>query len=732
MYLVFRQAHEWTLPCPSWQRCSCSSYLTLPFVSPGSDFCQLCSTTMTRSSFALVLLASSTVSAHVYPRQIVYSNTTTVDVQTEQPVRPPGSKPLPEKSATSLDALTWSSYSEETTISLEFSTVTYGRDTATVAGTQGTTPVETTQTSFDRPTVPTAGNFTTQLTAHTEKSQTTLERPGTISWVTWDTSTQITLPVPHTESRGTTLNVPKSTQSTASKVVTLQPGSTLDVPGGPPATANQPGTAVGVEKPGQNTGSPRPDENDGKPDNGNEQSSPGGNQGQLGSGRPEGDQGPAATQIQNTARATASGLGGLISVIQAVATKQAGEGQYAQNGQKDKSNSPAGVISTAAPGSKSLVTGFAIGSQTASPGGAAFTRGGSTFSALPSGSGLQVVADGQTRTIANTVSPEVTGAHGSDSDDSYVVGDDTLTAGGAAITNGGSVYSALPNGLGVQVFANGNTVTVPSVPSTSSSGVQAGEIDGEYVFEGHTLTVGGQTLTSGGATFSALPSGGGILIVSKGHINTLIVSGSTSPTSVQAGNSDEEYVLDGKTLTAGGDALITAGTTYSALPSGSGIAIAADGTSSTASVGDTVDTVTAGSDLGIPTPVLLPAGPEQVITIGDKTYKAHITDGSLLVLGSQTIRPDVTTVINGETLILNGTDLVLATGMSTSTRGLGESIMSGIDGESGSEKGSDATETSESPASTAEPASGARQRSLSDMRVLLGCLMSLMFALVLL
>lgn len=210
-------------------------------------------------------------------------------------------------------------------------------------------------------------------------------------------------------------------------------------------------------------------------------------------------------------------------------------------------------------------------------------------------------------------------------------------------------------------------MTVPGASPASSPVVHAGGNNGEYVLEGNNLAVGGQALTSGGATFSALPDGGGVLVVSNGHT--------------------------------------------SRIPLGE-------------------------SDSSLPTPVVLPASPEQIITFGDKTYTAHITAGSLLVLGTQTIRPGSTTVINGETLLLTGSNLLLATGTSTSTRGLGGSIMSGLGGESESgvkktgTTGSQSSGSSTATAASAEPSSGAEQR-LSYMRVLLGSLVSFMFALVL-
>lgn len=491
------------------------------------------------------------------------------------------------------DTWTKSAHTERTVTSLDPPTGVSDTTTTTSLYPPKTVHGEKTETSLDRPPLPTSVTITVPVTARTQITQTSLDHPGnpSISWITWDTSIHISLPFPHTENSQATLDVPRSTKATAPKAVTEQPAPTLDLPAGPSTTANQPGTAVPIEKPGQSDDIPQPGGASGKPDDEDGQSSPDGNGGQTSNGRPGGNQGAQGPQAQNNAKPTAGGVGGLISVIQSIATKQA----------------------EAAPGSKASVTGFVVGTQTASPGGAAFTQGGSTFSALPSGAGLQVIA-------------------------------------------------------------NGKTMTVPGM-AASSPVVQAGGNNGAYTFEGHTLTVDGQALTSGGATFSALPDARGILFVSNSHTSTM-------------------------------------------------------------PLGEAGDINTSGSDSSLPTPVLLPSNPEQSITLGDKTYTAHITAGSLLVLGSQTIRPGFTTVIDGETLLLTGSNLVLATGTSTSTRGLGESIMSGIDGESESgdeEKSSTASETSESSAAaaTGEPASGAGQKSLSDMRVLLGGLVSLVFALVL-
>lgn len=623
------------------------------------------------------------------------------------------------------------------------------------------TPGETTTKETPTTSLYTPKTVRTQLTKETldspdegTKTGTSPNGSGTLPPIT----TAITLSMPRTEENQPTLDAPKTRTNSAPKAVTANPGATLDGPGDSPAKPS--GTAIRVQT-----------------------TEPGNNEGQ-----PAGDQG---TQGQNSPSQIPDGVGGIISAIQSVANQQNGGAQNPQNGQQGTANRPVAVITANRPAGS--VAGFVVGSQTASPGGAAVTRGGSTFSALPSGSGLQVIANGQTSTIANVGAPGVAVAQGPNSDGNYVVGDNTLSAGGAAITNGGSTLSALPSGSGVQVIANGQTSTLANAAAPGITVTQGSGSDGNYVVADTTLSAGGAAITSGGsiysalpsgsgvqviangntqvlpiaspsgfqaaqladseigyiigentltaggsatiydgATFSALPSGGGILVVSDGQTSTVAIPGVTGSASVQPGSSEAEYVYAGQTLTAGGDAFTSAGTTYSALPSGSGLAIIAGDTTSTALIGATLS---AASDSDLPTPVLLPANPSQLITIGDNTYTARITDGSLLVLGTQTIRPGVTTVINGETLLLTGSNLVQATGTNTSTRGLGDAIMSGIGGGSSSSDSDASSETgSESAdASAAEPTSSAGHRlMLPDMRVLMvGGLVSLVFALVL-
>jgi hypothetical protein len=193
---------------------------------------------------------------------------------------------------------------------------------------------------------------------------------------------------------------------------------------------------------------------------------------------------PKPKSSKSTASPTTEFIEGVVSAIQSAVAQQGGVSQAEPSSggsQKTTQVEPAAVISTTVSEERPAesVTGFAIGTQTASPGGEAVTRGGSVYSALPSGSGLRVVADGQTSTITGAMLPGVAVAQGSGSTDVYVVGDNTLAVGGPAITSDGNTLSALPAGSGVRIVASGQTRLVPAVAFTDSVTLRPGDSDDE-------------------------------------------------------------------------------------------------------------------------------------------------------------------------------------------------------------------------------------------------------------
>jgi hypothetical protein len=160
----------------------------------------------------------------------------------------------------------------------------------------------------------------------------------------------------------------------------------------------------------------------------------------------------------------------------------------------------------------SSMTAFAIGSQTVSAGGPAVTASGTTFSALPSGSGVQIIVGGLTSTL---IIPAPGASTTSSGKANVVVGSQTLTVGGPAITQAGTTYSALPSGSGIRVVANGQTSTVgpiafaaatPSTGSANSSPAIKGPSSPANV--DHTTTAGPSFKPVGPASQSAWVIGG--------------------------------------------------------------------------------------------------------------------------------------------------------------------------------------------------------------------------------
>jgi len=511
----------------------------------------------------------------------------------------------------------------------------------------------------------------------------------------------------HTEDRGPSQDVPASPQSSTNPPGSAIPAQTSDAAGGQESSGSRPSGVVVIGS---------DDDND---DASEQQPSPG-NTSEDDRGQEPSQDGSGEDDQEQVTSPGNGGIGGLISAIQSAASQQAGaspvstgasSGGSQGNNQQDAPARPEAVetdssVSRANPAPS--VTGFVVGSRTLTPGGAAITQQGSTISALPSGSGLQVIAQSETIRLDGVVPPGMFAVPGvvqrPDSEDEYLVGNNAVSAGGSAVTIEGSTFSALPGGSGVQVVNSGGqtrTESVVAVASMASSPVQSGEDD------------------------------------------------------------EDNYIFGSNTISAGGQALAIDGKTFSALPSLSGIVVASEGQASTVSVGGTVDflTVTGGSFDAFATPVLLPGNndddgndsgsappQQQTVTLGGSTYTALATEGSLLVIDSQTVKPGETTVINDKTVVLSGTKLIVAGATATSTHGMGDEIMNGLGGASpSSSSGNDQKEgTPSSSEPEAEETSTANDDGVSDAtlagdsraasgaQVTLGCLVaSALFALAL-
>jgi len=367
------------------------------------------------------------------------------------------------------------------------------------------------------------------------------------------------------------------------------------------------------------------------------------------------------TQPKSTASPTTGFIEGVMSVIRSVAAQQGGVSQAEPSSEDSQQNTkiePVAVIPAAKSEERPAesVTGFAIGTRIASPGGEAVTRGGSVYSALPSGSGLRVEADGQTSTIADAVFPGIAVAQHSASYNDYIVGDNTLTAGGPAITSDGITMSALPAGSGVRIAANGQTTIIPAAASTDS-------------------------------------------------------------VTLRPGDSGDEYILAGNSLSAGEDAVGFAGVTYPALKSGSGIIVMAEDSTSTLSVGQVFSASFASeSDLDYPSPLLLPAGSQQLVLSSVNIYTASAVSNA---------SDEISKAIDTAT----ATNSAQETRTSSSTHGLGDAIISGIGGGNAGNGNGDGNNPDPQSSTDVEAASHATRRSV---HALFGGVCALAFALALL
>lgn len=156
---------------------------------------------------------------------------------------------------------------------------------------------------------------------------------------------------------------------------------------------------------------------------------------------------------------------------------------------------------------------YAVGDTTILAGGDGYTTDGTAYTALPSGGGVQIGNNGALTTyipgMSGSASMSMSGGSGGalgaaaaqvsnvqGSPDAYVIGDNTISAGGNTYGNSGTTYSALPSGSGVQVIANGATTTV-----------NPGMAGGAASSESSTVTVTAEPTNTGGGSGGAVGGG---------------------------------------------------------------------------------------------------------------------------------------------------------------------------------------------------------------------------------
>jgi hypothetical protein len=150
---------------------------------------------------------------------------------------------------------------------------------------------------------------------------------------------------------------------------------------------------------------------------------------------------------------------------------------------------------------------FIYGTYTLTPGGQA-TISGTTYSLATNGAAIAIGTS--TTELLSLVSPSPT---------QYVLGTQTLIPGGSAITVSGTVLSLLPGGSSVVI--NGNTQAASILLSASSVP--------EYLVGTQTLKAGGPAITVSGTVIS-LESGGSSVVVGEKTEALTVLLGAPTPT----------------------------------------------------------------------------------------------------------------------------------------------------------------------------------------------------------
>lgn len=265
-------------------------------------------------------------------------------------------------------------------------------------------------------------------------------------------------------------------------------------------------------------------------------------------------------------------------------------GDVGPAGQANPPSSPAPI--TNAPVVQPITTaalGVVLPGLTLSNGGQGVAVSGTTFSALPSGAGVVAVSGSGSTTLQSSQLAAQGISTVSGDADAFVLPTQTLAVGGPPIIISGSKFSALPQGSGIAVAANGGSSVLSVAEATSLSGVgkvrTADNVSNGYVLAGSvTISAGGAAATIAGTTYSALPQGSGIAVAASGDADVVPISGTTSIAGIGEVRPVDKvangYILDGSiTAVAGGAPVTISGTAYSALPSGLGVLVAPSGDS---------------------------------------------------------------------------------------------------------------------------------------------------------
>jgi hypothetical protein len=244
---------------------------------------------------------------------------------------------------------------------------------------------------------------------------------------------------------------------------------------------------------------------------------------------------------------------------------------------------------------------FVVGSQLLVPGGQAITASGTTLSLVPGGSAVVINGVTSAVTIPPSASAQPVIALGnsiftplSGTGNTFVLDEQTLVAGGQAITLSGTVVSLAPSASFVVVNGATSTLITPASPQVTPPVLSIGS----GVFQplpgsGTSYLIGSSTLSPGGVvvvadtTISLAPSATALIINGR----TSIISPSVQPIVTNApvltvgsqtysAVSGTTFVIGGQTLTPGGTVTVS-GTTISLAPGATQLVYGSSGRSTT-------------------------------------------------------------------------------------------------------------------------------------------------------
>lgn len=307
---------------------------------------------------------------------------------------------------------------------------------------------------------------------------------------------------------------------------------------------------------------------------------------------------------------------------------------------------------------------FVYESQTISAGGPAITAGSVTYSLATSGSATFVVENGATQhpVPSQTAAPAITFGSSvvtANSESAYIVGSQTLEAGGSAIAVGETTYFLVTSASSTFVVQNdvtsalsvGAETTTAAPAITIGSSIVTADSASKFIIGTQTLAPGSSAIEVQDTTYSLATSGSSTFIVENGVTSALpvaafstapvisVVSNAAAPvitvgSTVLTANPSSEYVIGTQTLAAGSSAIEISGTTYSLASSATAVII--DGNTTPLSASQTPEIVIAGQTLS----------PNSALEVQGTIFSLAPSGTAVVINGETSALPTPSTVVS--------------------------------------------------------------------------------------